>query len=76
MAIEKVDRLPPHVALRAEIAKHRRSMMVAASGMGPVLEILDAYVAATEDQLCMLGVEIQSLRGQISAVAAQAGVAP
>lgn len=50
MAIEQVDRLPPHVALRAEIAKHRRSMMVAASGMGPVLEILDAYVASTESR--------------------------
>jgi hypothetical protein len=51
MASEKVERVPPAVALRQEIAKHRRSMMVAASGMGPVLEILDAYIVSTEGQL-------------------------
>jgi hypothetical protein len=54
MAIEKVDRVPPHVAIRQEIAKHRRSMMVAASGLAPVLEMLDAYIVSTEARLAAL----------------------
>jgi hypothetical protein len=54
MAIEKLDRVPPHVAIQQEIAKHRRSMMVAASGMGPLLDILDAYITRTEARLALI----------------------
>ena len=56
MGIEQVDsrRVPPAAALRAEIAKHRRSVMVAASGLAPVLEILDAYVVQTEARIAAL----------------------
>jgi len=43
--IERIDpkRLPPATALRQEIEKHRRSVMVAASGMGPVLDMLGGH---------------------------------
>ena len=51
--IERIDpkRLPPATALRQEIEKHRRSVMVAASGMGPVLDMLDAYIVTTEARI-------------------------
>ena len=54
MAFEKVERVPPHVAIRQEIEKQRRSLMVAASGLGPVLDLLDAYVASTEARMSAL----------------------
>lgn len=38
-------------ALRAEIAKRRKSGAVAMAGLGGVLDILDAYVAATDARI-------------------------
>ena len=55
MAItEEKGRVPPAAAIRAEIARHRRSVMVAASGLGPVLDMLDSYIVATEFRLTKL----------------------
>ena len=46
MAITReTGRVPPAAALRAEIAKRRTSATVQLSGLGPVLEMLDAYIA-------------------------------
>lgn len=51
MAITEVtgERVPPAAALRALIAAKRRSPM--AFGLGEVLEVVDAYVAATESRI-------------------------
>lgn len=54
MAFESVQRVPPHVAIRQEIAKHRKSVMVAAAGLGPLLEVLDAYLVTVESRLATL----------------------
>lgn len=40
--------------IRAEIARHQRSVMVAASGMGQVLYLLDRYLVETEKRLARL----------------------
>ena len=47
--------------LRELIAKHRSSVMVAASGMGPVLGVLDAYIVATDAQLRHMAARIAEL---------------
>ncbi len=69
MASERVDRVPPAVALRQEIAKHRRSVMVAASGMGPVLEILDAYIGEQDAHRA----QVAAALGLLASVALKAG---
>lgn len=54
--ITKIEaaRVPPHVALRQEIAKRRNSASVALGGLGPVLDMLDAYIAATDARVAAL----------------------
>lgn len=64
MAIEQVDRVPPHVAIRQEIAKHRRSPVVKVGGFGSVLEMLDAYVVATEARIEALEKAADAARGR------------
>jgi hypothetical protein len=65
MAITEVKgRVPPSAALRAEIAKRRGGAMVAASGLGPVLDILDAYVAVTDSELRELRERVGKLEGR------------
>lgn len=55
MAISEVTgRVPPAAALRQMIAERRKSTMVLAAGLGPLLEVLDAYVAVTEARLTAL----------------------
>lgn len=52
--MEPAPRVPPHVALLNEIAKRRTSLAVQASGLAPVLEMLNAYITATESRLSEL----------------------
>lgn len=55
MAIEQVSgRVPPAVALRQLIAERRRSAMVLAAGLGPVLEVVDSYIVALELRITQL----------------------
>lgn len=49
----KPDR-PAAVLVREEIRKARRSVMVAASGQGHLLDLLDRYVVETETRLARL----------------------
>lgn len=49
--IEKTPRVPPHVALLQEIEARRSSFAVQASGLAPVLDMLSAYIVATEARL-------------------------
>jgi len=51
MSIERVQRVPPHVALLNEIDSRRKSVAVLATGLGPVLEVLRAYIVSTEARL-------------------------
>lgn len=54
MAIETVARVPPGAALVNEIDRRRASAVVQAAGLGPVLEMLRAYIVATESRLAAL----------------------
>lgn len=57
MAITKVEagaRVPPHAALLEEIARRRSTAAVSFAGIGPVLDVLAAYVAATEARISEL----------------------
>jgi hypothetical protein len=64
MGIEVVTgRVPPDIALRQEIAKRRTSAAVVMSGMGPVLDILDAYVAAIGSEMRDLRHKVKTLEG-------------
>lgn len=54
--IEAIEpqRVPPAVALLQEIQKRRASPAVAVSGLGPVLDVLAAYIVTTEARLAAL----------------------
>ena len=54
MAIEKVERKPPSVAIREEIAKHRNSFMVKGSGFAPLLDMVESYIVATDARISAL----------------------
>jgi hypothetical protein len=53
MAITNVtgQRVPPAAALVAEIDRRRNDGMVKLSGMGPVLDMLRAYIVQTDARL-------------------------
>lgn len=51
MAIERVQRVPPHVALLNEIDSRRKSLPVMAAGLAPLLEVVRAYIVSTEARL-------------------------
>lgn len=53
MAIEPA-RLPPFEALRNEIAALRASPLVAMSGRRAALDLIDAYLVATESRVAAL----------------------
>lgn len=57
------ERPPPAAALRQLIAEKRRSVTVLAAGLGPVLDVLDAYVVATQCELFELRKRIEYLEG-------------
>jgi len=46
--------IPPAVALLQEIQKRRSSPAVVVSGLGPVLDVLAAYIVKTEGRLAAL----------------------
>jgi hypothetical protein len=51
VTIETAPRVPPFVAMRLELAKLRASALVAMSGRGAIIDIVDAYLVATEARL-------------------------
>lgn len=61
MTIENVQRVPPHVAIRQEIEKRRRSPLVAASGFAGTLGMLDAYIVTTESRLADLARRVDEI---------------
>lgn len=67
MAIEKVERVPPHVAIRQEIEKRSRSPLIAASGFAGTLGMLDAYIVSTEARFATLAKRIETLEAALAA---------
>jgi len=57
-------RLPPFEALRLELATLRASPLVALSGRRGVVDMVDAYLVATESRLAALESHVFMPRGK------------
>lgn len=63
MSNERV-RLPPFEALRVELQQLRASPMVALSGKRAIIDLVDAYLVATDARLTSLEAARQPITGK------------
>jgi hypothetical protein len=54
MTMASDNKQPAAAAIRAEIARHRKSVMVLASGAGPLLDLLERFVSEVDARIARL----------------------